>query len=90
MKIFKKTFGDINRTPKAKQQPQKLDSKPDEFLSESKRLENYEHETANLEWQVKKIKFFDEDIEKMKTMTHDEIVAYKTKLKSEGRYTYKD
>ncbi len=38
--------------------------------------------------EIKKVKFFDEDIEKMKNMTQEERLEYKSKLKDEHRYTY--
>ena len=50
---------------------------------------NHDSEMMGIETaEIKKVKFFDEDIEKMKNMTLDERLAYKSKLKREGRYTY--
>lgn len=44
----------------------------------------------NLVFEVKKVRFYSEDIEKMKTMTVEEQIAYKRKLKSEDKYTYEE
>ncbi len=41
----------------------------------------------NLQFKVKKIKFFKEDEEKMANMSLEEKIEYKLKLKSENRYT---
>ena len=39
---------------------------------------------------MKKVKFFDEDIEKMKNMSEEEELEYISKLKDEHRYTYEE
>ena len=41
----------------------------------------------NLKFKTQKIKFFKEDEEKMASMTLEEQINYKIKLKSENRYT---
>ena len=42
----------------------------------------------HLELKTLKVKFYVEDIEKMKSMSLEERIEYKSKLKSEHRYTY--
>ena len=50
---------------------------------------NNNNETLNhLEFKTKKVKFYDEDLRKMETMSLEERVEYKAKLKAERRYTY--
>lgn len=44
----------------------------------------------HLEFRTLKVKFCDEDIEKMKSMSLEECIEYKRKLKSEHRYTYEE
>lgn len=44
----------------------------------------------NLEFRALKVKFYEEDIEKMKSMSLEERIEYKRKLKSEHRYTYEE
>ncbi|MBQ8669214.1 hypothetical protein IJ472_05505 [bacterium] len=44
----------------------------------------------NLEFVAKKVKFSAEDEEKMKSMTLEERIAYKRKLKAEQRYVYEE
>ncbi len=39
---------------------------------------------------VQKVKFFPEDIEKMKKMSLEDRIAYKSRLKIEGKYTYEE
>lgn len=47
---------------------------------------NHDSEMMGIETaEIKKVKYFDEDMEKMKTMPLDERLAYKSKLKREGR-----
>lgn len=46
-----------------------------------------ENNNDNLQFKVKKIKFFQEDEEKMANMSEDEKIEYKLKLKAENRYT---
>ena len=69
-----------------------MENKPDEFISEAERIRrNHDSEMMGIEIsEIKKVKYFDEDIEKMKNMTLDERLAYKSKLKREGRYTYEE
>jgi len=47
---------------------------------------NYHSEMSGMVFQVKKIKFYPEDEEKMKTMGHEEKMAYVIKLRQEHRY----
>ena len=52
---------------------------------------NHDSEMMGIEIsKIKKVKFFDEDIEKMKNMTQEERLEYKSKLKDEHRYTYEE
>ena len=52
---------------------------------------NNNNETLNhLEFKTKKVKFYDEDLKKMESMTLEERVEYKAKLKAEKRYTYEE
>ena len=52
---------------------------------------NHDSEMMGIEIsEIKKVKFFDEDIEKMKNMSEMEAIAYRAKLKREGRYTYEE
>ena len=44
----------------------------------------------NLVFVEKKVKFSEEDEEKMKTMSTQERIQYKRKLKTEGRYVYEN
>ena len=96
IKIFRKlvnTLSNIGQSkPKINRTATKLETKPDEFISEAERIRrNHDSEMMGIETaEIKKVKFFDEDIEKMKNMTLDERLAYKSKLKREGRYTYEE
>lgn len=52
---------------------------------------NHDSEMMGIEIsEIKKVKFFDEDIEKMKNMTQEERLEYKSKLKDEHCYTYEE
>ena len=52
---------------------------------------NHDSEMMGIETaEIKKVKFFNEDIEKMKNMSEMEAIAYRAKLKREGRYTYEE
>ena len=96
IKIFRKlvnTLSNIGQSkPKINRTATKLETKPDEFISEAERIRrNHDSEMMGIEIsEIKKVKYFDEDIEKMKNMTLDERLAYKSKLKREGRYTYEE
>ena len=96
IKIFRKLFNTISNIgqskPKINRAATKLENKPDEFISEAERIRrNHDSEMIGIETaEIKKVKYFDEDMEKMKNMTLDERLAYKSKLKREGRYTYEE
>ena len=96
MKIFRKLFSTLSNicpnNSKARKFIQKLETKPDEFISAAARhRRNLDNEMIGIEFsEIKKVKFFDEDIEKMKNMTQKERVAYKSQLKRSGRYTYEE
>ena len=63
--------------------------KPDTFehqLAQENVTDNLNH----LKFDVKKVKFYDEDLKKMESMTLEERVEYKAKLKAEKRYTYEE
>ena len=57
-------------------------SKKDEFVSS-----HFAHNNDNLKFNIKKIKFFKEDEEKMAKMSIEDKINYKIKLKNENRYT---
>ncbi|MDO5307870.1 MAG: hypothetical protein Q4E83_08935 [bacterium] len=48
----------------------------------------YRDNLNHLQFKTKKVKFYDEDLKKMESMTLEERVEYKAKLKAEKRYTY--
>ena len=48
----------------------------------------YRDNLSHLQFKTKKVKFYDEDLKKMESMTLEERVEYKAKLKAEKRYTY--
>lgn len=87
IKIFRKLFNTISNIgqskPKINRTATKLETKPDEFISEAERIRrNHDSEMMGIEIsEIKKVKFFDEDIEKMKNMTLDERLAYKSNTK---------
>lgn len=75
----------VNKVKKAavkkpNKQPQ---TPPDTFTKQASNNDN-------LQFKTKKIKFSRADIERMKNMTVEEQIAYKRKLKSEGKYTYEN
>ena len=96
IKVFRKLFNTLsNMCPnnsKAKRFIQRFETKPDEFISKAERMRrNHDSEMMGIEIaEIKKVKFFDEDIEKMKLMSDEEELAYMSKLKDEGRYTYEE
>ncbi len=96
MKIFRKLFNTLSNicpnNSKAKRFIQRFETKPDEFISKTERnRRNLDSEMIGIEFsEIKKVKFFDEDIEKMKLMSDEEELAYMSKLKDEGRYTYEE
>ena len=55
-----------------------------ENVSDSFSNDNLNH----LQFSARRIKFYDEDLKKMETMTLEERVEYKSMLKKENRYTY--
>ena len=55
-----------------------------ENVSDSFSNDNLNH----LQFSTRRIKFYDEDLKKMETMTLEERVEYKSMLKKENRYTY--
>ena len=95
-KIFRKLFNTISNIgqskPKINRTATKLETKPDEFISEAERIRrNHDSEMMGIEIsEIKKVKFFDEDIEKMKNMSEEEELEYISKLKDEHRYTYEE
>ncbi|MBP3925066.1 hypothetical protein J6E39_07490 [bacterium] len=96
IKIFRKFFNTISNLTQCKSKVNrtvtKLENKPDEFISTAERIKrNHDSEMMGIETaEIKKVKFFDEDIEKMKKMEEMEAIAYRSKLKREGRYTYEE
>ena len=50
----------------------------------------YRDNLNHLQFKTKKVKFYDEDLKKMESMTLEERVEYKAKLKAEKRYTYEE
>lgn len=50
----------------------------------------YRDNLSHLQFKTKKVKFYDEDLKKMESMTLEERVEYKAKLKAEKRYTYEE
>ena len=63
--------------------------KPDTFEHQIAQ-ENVTDNLNHLKFDVKKVKFYDEDLKKMESMTLEERVEYKAKLKAEKRYTYEE
>ena len=63
--------------------------KPDTFEKQATQ-ENVADSLNHLKFNTKKVKFYEEDIKKMKSMTLEERVEYKAKLKAEKRYTYEE
>ena len=96
IKIFRKLFNTISNIgqskPKINRTATKLETKPDEFISEAERIRrNHDSEMMGIEIsEIKKVKFFDEDIEKMKNMSEEEELEYISKLKDEHHYTYEE
>ncbi len=60
----------------------------DKFESVENHQKRLDSEIAHFEYKVRKIEYFPEDVEKMKTMTHEEKNDYICMLKREGKYTY--
>jgi hypothetical protein len=50
--------------------------------------ENARNSLNHLKFHEKKVKFYDEDVEKMKGMSIEKEVEYMAELKATGRYTY--
>ena len=59
--------------------------KPDSF-EHSQKAKEYDEEMSGTQFKSVKIQFYPEDIEKMKTMSHKEKMAYLKKLRQENRY----
>ena len=74
-------------TKEHKKQPKNNNeiAKEDSIETRRKRLDS---EIAYFEYNVRKIQYFPEDIEKMKKMSDDERREYMRMLKREDRYTY--
>ena len=96
IKIFRKlvnTLSNIGQSkPKIIRTAKLLETKPFYFISEAERFgRTHDSEMMGIETaEIKKVKFFNEDIEKMKNMSEMEAIAYRAKLKREGRYTYEE
>ena len=58
------------------------------FSNENNDNNNNNETLSHLKFKTKKVKFYDEDLRKMETMSLEERVEYKAKLKAERRYTY--
>ena len=63
--------------------------KPDSF-ERSQKAKEYDAEMSGMKFESKKIEFYPEDVEKMKTMSHDEKMEYVMKLRQENRYVEVD
>jgi len=69
------------------QKPLKLpEQKPDTFEHMANKAQEYAEEMANMKFELKKIEFYPEDLEKMKKMSHKEKMEYVKKLRQEKRY----
>ena len=53
-------------------------------------FETHGDNLGHLEFVARKVRFYPEDIDKMKNMSLEEKVEFKAKLKAEKRYTYED
>ncbi|MBR1754642.1 hypothetical protein IJ732_07395 [bacterium] len=53
-------------------------------------MDRHESEMEGLQFTARKIKWFDEDLKKMETMTVEERLEYKRQLREKGQYTYED
>lgn len=88
-KIFYNSIGKLLRINK--KEPNKnvklLRIKPDTF-ERCAGEENARNSLDHLKFHEKKVKFYDEDIEKMSGMSLEEEVEYMAELKATGRYTY--
>ncbi len=65
----------------------KLEQKPDTF---EKQADNLASQTVGIEFKTKKVIFSPEDIEKMKSMSVEDRIAYKRALKKAGKYKVED
>ena len=73
-------------TPKVQEKRVPLPpQKPDTF-ERSQKAKEYDAEMSGMKFESKKIEFYPEDIEKMKSMSHDEQMEYVMKLRQENRY----
>lgn len=59
---------------------------PEVFVYWITRKQRYESEMSGIQFKTQKIKFYPEDLKAMESMTHDEKMAYCTKLRQENRY----
>jgi hypothetical protein len=76
----------LGRRKIARQKQIKLpEQKPDTFSYVNK-AKDYAEEMATMKFEMKKIEFYPEDLEKMKTMSHKEKMEYVKKLRQEKRY----
>lgn len=54
------------------------------------RQRDKDNEMASMQFKSVRIEFYPEDVEKMKTMSHDEKMEYVMKLRQENRYVEVD
>ena len=78
--IVRKTLGDNKKI--ATQRAKLSDVKPDTF----EHVKNAD-DMGTMKFKTQKIKFYPEDIEKMKSMSVEEKINYAIKLREQGKYT---
>lgn len=78
--IVRKTLGDNKKI--ATQRAKLSEVKPDTF-----EFQKNADDMGTMEFKTQKIKFYPEDIEKMKSMSVEEKINYAIKLREQGKYT---
>ena len=53
-------------------------------------MENQPSDMEGLQFTARKIKWFEEDLKKMESMSIEERIEYKKKLREKGQFTYEN